>query len=65
MFQVCVVTKNVACLENIKENKESQGTNIYDIAISNAFGHKRLLKMTSFTLTMSGVNFVQVLKLVC
>ena len=33
--------------------------------ISNAFGYKRLLKMTSFTLTMSDVNFVQVIKLAC
>ena len=31
LIPICVVTKNVASLQNIKGNKESKATNIYEI----------------------------------
>ena len=31
LIPICVVTKNVGSLENIKGNKESQAANIYEI----------------------------------
>lgn len=42
----------------LKEKKKVKPQTFMKLGIPNAFGYKRLLKMTLFTLTMSDVNFV-------